>query len=146
MSDERPREPWTLEEGIREVLRFLVRRAPWALGVAFALLAFLHAWTRGGAVISSPLSWFAMMLAFMAAGAGAAVGAIYARGLTQRVGFVGSIPILAAGIASVLTVVGVGQIVNQVFPVPHAFYVPQFAITGSIGACGAVAKFTWADV
>ena len=124
---------------------FLGRRALWAAPVWVGLCILLHLWANAGAVVSSPLSGFAIMLAFIAAGAGAAVGTIYGRGLTDRIGFVGSIPTVAAGIASVLTVIVGGQIADLAVPVERSFYVTQFALTGAVGACGAVAKFTWAD-
>lgn len=137
-------DPWTVQEGVQDVLRFLARRAPWALGIWLALFALVSLITRLGAV-AGQLSWFAFMMAFLAAFVGVPVGAVFSRGLTDAVRFVGWIPVVLASLAS-WVVIGAGSALShQVIALPDRHYLALLPIAACLGACGAVAKFAWAE-
>jgi hypothetical protein len=137
-------EPWTLEEGARDVARFVGRRSPGAV-LYWVPMAFGFAWfcrLGGGA---GEVSAFAFMMAFAALVLAAPVGLILARGLVDHVRFGGWVPWALPSAASVLVVVaGLGG-AALVLPFPSAFFASLVATMASIGAVAAVTRQTWAE-
>jgi len=142
---EHDRDPWTLAEGVRDVLVFLSRRAAFGIALWAFLSASLSLWANAGS-IAGELSAFTIMIAFFCLGAGVPVGAVFSRGLNKAVRFAGWVPSLLAGAASILAIVIGALLSHSVVPLElpmHNVLLPVFA---GIGSCAAVARFTWADV
>ncbi len=138
------RKPWTLAEGVRDVLAFLARRGPWAVALWSGLALILSLWVRGGLGVSE-LSWFTIMIALISLAAGVPVGAVLSRGLNRAVAFAGWIPTLLAGAAAILAI-GLGTVVTHVIlPVERPFYLAVIPAFAAVGAWAAVAKYTWAE-
>jgi hypothetical protein len=135
---------WTLAEGVRDVLRFVGRRALPALLVWGLLAAGILLWARAGTA-DGDASWFGILIAFLSVHAGIAVGMVLAKGLVDAVRFGGWIPAWIAGGAAIV-VIAVGTLaLVPLLPDVFPFYRWLLGTTAAIGAAGAVVRLTWGE-
>ena len=137
-------EPWTLEQGLLDIVRFLLKRLPWALAYWFPVALAILAWAQAGAV-AGELSAFMFLMVLVSAGAGFPVGLITGRGLVGAAGFDGWIPFLAALLAAILAIVLATLAADLVVGGEADFFRVLVPACGCCGAFGGVLKTTWAE-
>jgi hypothetical protein len=136
--------PWTVSDGVRDVLRFLLRRSPLALALWLVFGGAALVWANTGAVAGG-MGGFGMLIALVSTLAGYPVGMAMARGLLEAVRFTGWIPMILAATASI-TVLLLGWLaLHAVLGVGDTHLGAIIVVTSSLGALGAVARHTWAE-
>jgi hypothetical protein len=139
-----PGDSWTIGDGVRDVLRFLTRRAPFALALWLVLGAATLAWANAGAVAGG-FGSFGALIALVATLAGVPVGLTLARGLLDAVHFTGWIPATLAGAVAAVVVLAGWLLLRAVLGAADAHLGAIVVVMAVIGAWGAVAKSTWAE-
>jgi hypothetical protein len=154
--------PWTLAEGIRDLVAVLLRRLPLGIVVWAVLLVGYRAWvgqlvaigedtdravklTFDTSIWSSSWRRSGSLLLIVASAGGVTLGAWFARHLVEAVRFSGAIPRLFAIGAVAVAILAATALALPAFP---AGFLPVLLLLGAAAVVSAsltVLLLTWAD-